>query len=451
VSKKVDVRADYGFLFTNVAMNCIIDTVLKVCYCLYMPRKRKASRSRTKSSLQVRPDRNFLFIFLSVFILLTVALLFFGQKANDTDNISTHIAYASRDEDRSVNYPDQIIEGMIPEEGRWPFVVEIIVEDDVRNTRYRWCSGSLIHEEWVVTSAHCVTDENGEPTKIQPNEGYVIADITNDTDKENRKTARITDVYVHPAYASSDVRERVSFDVALLRIERNKMEDVPVLALATSDYSKSYNRYVIGLGWGYRQQAKTGVDMEGYLGEAVMRIISVRELNESFEDVRLDNLSDTLTFPPYICHGDSGGPLIKWHEQRQRYELIGIAALMPESSDRKMLYNPCHPGTVAIQYTDIVGEKDSQGRTVRDYITEIKGKFRGGKVYKGDPIEEVHCNVNDDDSDMTIQRYKSLPYCYKKQGYVYRRGCSDTCRDDELLCRYAESFIGCLSEEEIED
>jgi hypothetical protein len=374
-------------------------------------------------------------------------LFLLGKHVTHIENKNLSSAQASRHNDNDdVDPQPRIIEGMVPEDGRWPFMVEIIVEDDANNTRYRWCSGALIHEEWVATSAHCIVDSEGKPTEIQPDEGYVIADITDDTDKKNRKTARIKEVHVHPDYSSSGNPNLVSFDIGLLKIETGNMKGVPVLALASRNYSKAHNQYVIGLGWGLREKVSQTSKLEGLLGEAVMRIISFQELRESFENVTFNNSLNILTFPPYICYGDSGGPLIKWNTDERQYELVGIASLLVFSSDRKLVYDPCTPGTVAIASTSIVGETDSSGRTVREYISDTVGSSssRNTTYYNGVPVSELHCNVKDSGADISVKDYENLPYCYNSTGYFYRRGCADVCEDGQRLCRYSESFIGCV-------
>ncbi len=89
--------------------------------------------------------------------------------------------------------PPQIIGGRVVGPGRWPFVVRI-------DTPTKFCTGSLVAPNWILTAAHCLVDHDGsvdDPSDIAVFLGH---DWDKGVCENTREEEEIGRVVVHPDY-----------------------------------------------------------------------------------------------------------------------------------------------------------------------------------------------------------------------------------------------------------
>ncbi|MEM7034064.1 MAG: trypsin-like serine protease, partial [Chloroflexota bacterium] len=109
----------------------------------------------------------------------------------------------SMNSSRIGNDLERIVGGVEAAEGAWPWLVSI----QFANLDFHLCGGTLIHPEWVLTAAHCVTDYTAEQLKV------VLGrhDLTTSVGEE----IAIDEIIVHPEY---NIQKPFDKDIALFRL-----------------------------------------------------------------------------------------------------------------------------------------------------------------------------------------------------------------------------------------
>ena len=195
----------------------------------------------------------------------------------------------------------EIVGGQPADPGEYPWQVMVLPGGFI-------CGGSLIHPEWVVTAAHCMFDQNGNPFsagQISVRLGEYRRSV-NDGTEQIRSVAQ---VIVHPNYNPANNDN----DIALL-----KLTSPGVLNSAVALISPATSPQVDALveagdpstvtGWG---DTSEGGNLSDVLMEVSVPIVSNASCNQAYGIITDNMLCAGLAQGGMdSCQGDSGGPLI---------------------------------------------------------------------------------------------------------------------------------------------
>ncbi|XP_052053563.1 serine protease 30 [Apodemus sylvaticus] len=199
----------------------------------------------------------------------------------------------------------KIIGGQDALQGKWPWQVSLCIAEDGHI-----CGGSLIHEVWVLTAAHCFR------RSLNPRLYHVkVGGLTLSLLEPHSTLVAVRDIFVHPAYLWGDAS---SGDIALVQLDTplQPSQFTPVcLPAAQAPLSPGTVCWVTG--WGATQER----DLASVLQELAVPLLDSEECEKMYH-IRGSSLSGKRVIQSDMlcagfvegqkdsCQGDSGGPLV---------------------------------------------------------------------------------------------------------------------------------------------
>ena len=212
----------------------------------------------------------------------------------------------------------KIVGGQPARIDNWPWQVWVV--SSASDGQSLTCGGSIIAPRWILTAAHCLTDDNGTHLADL---GFEFSVVFGEDRPQTNPGVPVDRLIPHERFN----RPTLANDIALIRLTRN-IPGKRSIQLSSERTDRVFARpglCATVTGWGTTTEGGTG---SGTLQRADLPIVATGACNEAYPDkVTSRNICAGYEQGGVdSCQGDSGGPLIVRHGESNRYVQVGVVS-----------------------------------------------------------------------------------------------------------------------------
>ncbi|TMW40046.1 hypothetical protein DOY81_014874, partial [Sarcophaga bullata] len=189
------------------------------------------------------------------------------------------------------------------------------------------CGGSLINNRYVLTAAHCITDDlkaNINNATIRLGEWNTATDLDCETFENGTKVCAdhshldvgIEEVIPHPSFNYKG--DSTKYDIALVRLDRYVNFTDFIYPVCLPDRQRLYDKTFIGekldlVGWGITETNTSSLVKRVEYIEGLSLLQCRQQYSKLKLKVRKYHICAGVKQGTHTCWGDSGGPLVSSH------------------------------------------------------------------------------------------------------------------------------------------
>ncbi|XP_004368770.1 serine protease 46 [Trichechus manatus latirostris] len=200
------------------------------------------------------------------------------------------------------NISCRVVKGKVVEEGKWPWQVSILF------LGVYICSGSIFHEQWVLTAAHCLQRSR--------NASQYSVRVGHRSSPETDIQLPINHIVIHKSF-----NNLASQDIALLKLQNtiSWSPNIQPICLPDAQYKPLLGSICWVIGWGQVGKQVTSTSAPYSLQEIAIKIIHNDICNQRYRFllkrgekffIGNDMLCGISQRAVTSCQGNSGNPLI---------------------------------------------------------------------------------------------------------------------------------------------
>ena len=213
----------------------------------------------------------------------------------------------------SAQISPKIIGGKIADPNKWQWMAGIATQGKT-DFEGQFCGASLIDKNWVLTAAHCVTDDEKEKNDLD----VIINRARFDTTSGER--IAVDKIIVHPLYDNITLNN----DIALIKLQQPSSFK-PITVISSDSTLDKPGTDALTLGWG-------NISTVNKIYPKVLYQVGLPIKTDSRCSSVLPGFTGNMLCAGAglgvkdTCQGDSGGPLIVFNKATLSWHQVGITS-----------------------------------------------------------------------------------------------------------------------------